>query len=87
MTHKTCNRNQMTFPLSQIHTAKTAAELWGISYDTFKNQLKGTGKKETLEKIERCKERGMIAKDGGIWLVSEQAMIKIFGSPKIDKNL
>ncbi|MEZ2734530.1 DnaD domain protein [Aneurinibacillus aneurinilyticus] len=73
---------ELTFPLSQIHTAARAAEMWGIEYSTFKNQLKGKGKKETVEKIEKCKERGMIAKDGRVFLIAEQAMYEIYGSPK-----
>ncbi|NLP52042.1 helix-turn-helix domain-containing protein [Bacillus sp. RO1] len=62
------------FSLAEIYTAATASAKRNIPYSTLKDDIVRYGK------FENQMERGLIKKEGRVWLLSEQALDEVYGS-------
>ncbi len=58
--------------LSEVYTASTASTKFGIPYSTLKDDLR-YGRFDSLIR------RGLVKKEGRVWLISIQAIVEIYG--------
>ena len=65
--------------LHEVLTLKEAAELWNVSVDTLKQKCIGRVKGDLAFTHEECRQSGKT------WLVTRQAMIRLYGEPPHDK--
>ncbi|MFE7064459.1 helix-turn-helix domain-containing protein [Sutcliffiella sp. NPDC057660] len=62
------------FALSEIYTAASASNKRNIPYSTLKDDI------VRYRKFDSQLERGLIKKEGRVWLVTEQALNEVYGS-------
>lgn len=59
--------------LSEVYTASSAAKIREIPYSTLKDDLVRYGKFESHIK------RGLVRKEGRVWLITKQALDEVYG--------
>ncbi|MGM0924678.1 MAG: helix-turn-helix domain-containing protein [Bacillota bacterium] len=60
------------FSLSEIFTASTGARYIGIPYSTLKDDL------SRYNKFEEQIERGLVKKEGRVWMITKQALEEVY---------
>lgn len=60
------------FSLDEIFTASTGAKFKGIPYSTLKDDL------TRYNKFESQIKRGLVKKEGRIWLITKQALNEVY---------
>lgn len=61
------------FYLSEVFTASSAAKIREIPYSTLKDDIVRYGKFDSQIK------RGLVKKEGRVWLISKQALDEVYG--------
>ena len=65
--------------LEEVLTLKEASQIWQVSDNTLKQKCIGRVKGDLAFTQEECRQSGKT------WLVTRQAMIRLYGEPPHDK--